>query len=301
MTMEHAPVSVVIPTIGRGALLAQCLESLLDCRPLPQEVLIVDQGRSSGVADLADSTNATSVRVLHCDNAGIAAGVNLGLRHASSDFVLGTHDDCTVEPSWVGIGWGYLSNNEYALITGRVRSPNPNRVVPSTKDDPASHRYWGTRTLQLYPNNMALDRRVALAIGGFDERLTPAAEDNDFCYRWLRAGGALYYAADLVAWHHDWRSPEALEDLYVDYAYSSGLFYAKHLRRGDFYMLRYIANDVRAGIRGELSRVVGRTARSEDWRQGVLRGLPIGLIRGWRRFAPSGSVGDSLHRSRGGG
>jgi GT2 family glycosyltransferase len=286
MTGEQAPVSVVIPTIGRTTLLAQCLESLLDCRPLPQEILIVDQGRGSAIADLAHSTDATAVRVLRSDKAGSAAGLNLGLRHADSDFVLGTNDDCTVEPSWVRTGWRYLSDNEDALITGQVRSPTPNRVVPSTKEDPTSRRYTGTRTLELYPGSMALHRRAALAIGGFDERLTLAAEDNDFCYRWLRAGGALYYAADFVAWHHDWRSPEQLEDRYVGYAYSSGLFYAKHLRRGDLYMLRYIARDMRAGIRGELSGLLGKTARSEDWRQGVLRGLPAGLIRGWRRFAP---------------
>jgi GT2 family glycosyltransferase len=286
MTAEHAPVSVVIPTIGRKTLLGRCLESLFACRPLPREILIVDQGRNSAVGEVARSPTATTVRTLSCEKVGIAAGVNLGLRHARFDFVLGTHDDCTVEPSWVATGLRYLSENDGAVITGRVRSPTTERVIPSTKDDPASHRFRDTRTLELYPNNMALHRPTALAIGGFDERLTPAAEDNDFCYRWLRAGGTLHYAADFVAWHHDWRSPEELEKLYVAYAYSSGLFYAKHLRRGDLYMLRYIARDVSAAIRGELAGLLGRTPQSEDWRQGVLRGLPGGLVQGWRRFGP---------------
>jgi GT2 family glycosyltransferase len=289
MTVERAPVSVLIPTIGRHALLVQCLESLLNCRPQPEEILVIDQGRSPAVAELAHSTRATVVRVLPCDKAGIGAGVNLGLRHASSDFVLGTHDDCTVEPSWIGTGWRYLADYGDAVITGRVMSSTQGRAMPSTKEDPVSRTYRDTRTLELYPNNMALHRPAALAIGGFDERLTPAAEDNDFCYRWLRAGGTLHYAADFVVWHHDWRSPEDLEDVYVGYAYSSGLFYAKHLRRGDLYMLRYIARDLRAAIRGEIAGLVGRSARSEDWRQGLLRGLPVGLIRGWRRFARGGT------------
>ena len=78
-------------------------------------------------------------------------------------------------------------------------------------------------------------RRGAVLEGGFDELFGPAeaAEDNEFCYRWLRSGGSLRYEPSLVVWHHDWRSPRELERLYVRYARGQGFFYAKHLRRGD--------------------------------------------------------------------
>ena len=62
------------------------------------------------------------------------------------------------------------------------------RTVPSTKDDPAPRELTGELLPGLlYPANMAVSRTLALELGGFDERIE-AAEDNDFCYRWLRAG-----------------------------------------------------------------------------------------------------------------
>ena len=72
----------------------------------------------------------------------------------------------------------------------------------------------------MFPNNMVLRRSSVLAFGGFDERFGPgeAAEDNEFSYRWLRAGHSIRYEPALVVWHHDWRDPDELRRLYVAYA-----------------------------------------------------------------------------------
>jgi GT2 family glycosyltransferase len=136
----------------------------------------------------------------------------------------------------------------------------------------------------LWPNNMVISRSLALALGGFDERFPFAAEDNDFCYRWLRAGHAMRYEPSLVVWHHEWRSERELERLYVDYAIGQGYFYAKHLRQRDFAIVRHLVRDMSQGLRGVAAHYVRGRARSSDWRQGVPRGLPLGLVRGWRVF-----------------
>jgi GT2 family glycosyltransferase len=123
-------------------------------------------------------------------------------------------------------------------------------------------------------------------MGGFDERFGPAeaAEDNEFCYRWLRAGGELVFEPALVVWHHDWRSPEQLEELYVRYARGQGFLYAKHLRAGDLHMLRWIARDLYWAGRGALSGLLKRRERWTDPRRGIRRGLPGGFLAGWRTY-----------------
>ena len=78
---------------------------------------------------------------------------------------------------------------------------------------------------------MALRRSVVLEFGGFDGSICPSAEDNDFSYRWLRAGRHIRYEPDFVVWHHDWRTREQLERLYVGYGIGQGMVYGKHLRR----------------------------------------------------------------------
>ena len=138
----------------------------------------------------------------------------------------------------------------------------------------------------MFGNNMVLPRDRVLELGGFDERFGPeeAAEDNEFCYRWLKAGRPLRYEPSLVVEHHDWRSPEDLERLYVRYARGEGFFYGKHLRHGDLRMLRFVARDVIWGLRAVASGVVKRRESWTDSRRGVFRGLPGGLAAGWRAY-----------------
>ena len=57
------PVTVVIPTIGRGKLLRACLTSLAACRPAPDEVLVVDQSHDPEVAALVREFSGASARL----------------------------------------------------------------------------------------------------------------------------------------------------------------------------------------------------------------------------------------------
>jgi GT2 family glycosyltransferase len=109
-----------------------------------------------------------------------------------------------------------MENDPDKIVTGRVLPVGEASAVLDTVDDPVARDYTGeARGGLLFPNNMVLSRTLVLAEGGFDERFGPeeAAEDNDFCYRWLRAGRRLAYDPALTVHHRDWRSPEELERL----------------------------------------------------------------------------------------
>ena len=84
--------------------------------------------------------------------------------------------------------------------------------------------------------------------------------------------------------HHDWRSPDELERLYVRYARGEGFFYAKHLRRGDLRMLRFVARDVAWGVRALASGLLKGRQSWTDSRRGVFKGMPGGFAAGWRVF-----------------
>ena len=281
---QQLQVSVVIPTIGRLEQLRACLQSISECDQRAAEILVVDQSGGPEVAALV--AEVSGGRVIPCAGRGISIGMNLGLREAAHDVVLVTHDDCTVAPSWVGVAAAFMAGDPELIVTGRVLPASDDPLaVPSTKDDPRPQDFTGQiHSGALFPNNMALNRAAVLALGGFDERFKAAAEDNEFSYRWLRAGKPLRYEPELVVWHHDWRSPDELERLYVEYWRWQGMFYAKHLRRRDLTMLRFIARDVGYGLRATAARVVRGRPRWTDWRRGILRGLPAGLIKGWRMF-----------------
>jgi hypothetical protein len=44
----------------------------------------------------------------------------------------------------------------------------------------------------------------------------------------------------------------------------------------------FILRDIRDGVVGLRDRYFRGRPRGSDWRQGVLRGLPAGLLAGWR-------------------
>ena len=48
-------VSAIVPTIGRPALLAECLASLFACDPAPAEVVVVDQSGGDEVMAVVDA------------------------------------------------------------------------------------------------------------------------------------------------------------------------------------------------------------------------------------------------------
>jgi GT2 family glycosyltransferase len=256
---------------------------LTRCKPRADEIIVIDSSDDDVVANIVDEFAAAGVREIHSRARGIGAAFNLGLREARHEIVLLSNDDCTVEPEWVDQGLRHASQDAQTIITGRVRPRGDPRVVPSTIDDPAGREYLGRAGFVLYTQSMALHRSVLLEFGGFDGRIQPSAEDNDLSYRWLRAGRRIRYEPDFVVWHHDWRSREQLERLYVDYGVGQGMVYGKHLRHGDLMVAGYVAAAVFGGARAVAGRIVGRHPENYvDPRLGFIRGLPVGLFRGWR-------------------
>jgi GT2 family glycosyltransferase len=284
-----APVTVVLPTIGRPELIRNCLESLARCDPRADEILVVDSSADEAVEKVVAPFGEAGARTIHCDTPGLGNAFNVGLREAKHEIVLLTNDDCTVEPAWVERGLSHVAQCGDTIITGRVRPHGDPAVVPSTIDDPVRREHVGRPIFVLYTQCMALRRADLLEFGGFDGRVRPSAEDNDLSYRWLRAGRRIRYEPDFVVWHHDWRTREQLERLYFNYGIGKGMVYGKHLRRGDLVIARYLLSDLYWIARGVAARLLFGSGRHPDPRLGLLRGLPIGFARGWRadRGSPS--------------
>ena len=273
--------SVVVPTVGRPQLLRRLLDSLARCDPLPAEILVVDQ---SGDEQVARAIHDAGARLVRSTRTGAASAMNLGLQEARHEIVLFTDDDCTVAPDWISSAYAQMKRDHTVIVTGRVLPFGDPLSVPSTKDANAPQDYTGDVTFSaLYSGNMALGRSTVLSFGGFDERLL-VAYDNDFCYRWLRAGRSLRYEPAMVVWHNAWRTRPELEALYVAYARGQGAFYAKHLRGGDVTLLPSIAGHLYAGVRSLGAAVIKRRPAWADSRRGILRGLPAGFVEGWRTF-----------------
>lgn len=284
----QVPFTAMVPTVGREGMLADALASIAACDPQPAELVVIDQSER-GAADAAVAGLDIAARVLTMPRRGISAALNAALREAAHDRVLVTHDDCRVAPDWAGVAAGLMDEDPAALWTGRVlpdaEPGHDPSLVPSTIDDPEPATYTGVpRVDVLYPANMAVDRTAVLELGGFDERFTTAAEDNDLCLRWLMAGRTVRYEPRLTVWHRDWRSPEDLRALYRRYQLAQGALLAKHLRLGHPAGRRLALDTLVWSVRGTAHRWAH--GRPVDETTASLTHIPLGLARSWRTMAP---------------
>lgn len=88
--------SIIIPTFNRRELLASALESALQDSQLDLEVLVVDDGSSDDTEHfiaglktrLAQSDRKSTLKYLRQPNQGAPVARNLGVEHATGDFIL---------------------------------------------------------------------------------------------------------------------------------------------------------------------------------------------------------------------
>jgi GT2 family glycosyltransferase len=170
-------VSVVVPTCGRPALLARCLDALerqtLD--PGRFEVVVVDDSRTC---------------------AGPAAARNRGWRQARAPIVAFTDDDTVPDPGWLEGGLRAMRDEAADAVVGRIVMPVPEVPTDYERDAQSLER------AEFVTANCFVRRRVLEALGGFDEAFRLAwREDSDLHFRLMEAGARIVHEPAAVVVH----------------------------------------------------------------------------------------------------
>ena len=234
--MPEAPdVSVIICSRNRPSLLSDAVKSVLSGERVPLEIVVVDQ------SDFAnDAIGRMSERIHYIPSKTVGAGFarNIGIRSSRGAMLAFIDDDVVVHTEWLGTLIDALVRlGPRGVVTGQVRDASAGGAMfaPSTCDDDDPVVFSSsTRKDVLFTGNMALFRSTIDVVGYFDERLGPgtafpAAEDNDFGLRLLRAGYRVQYVPAAKVDHIAWRSRNEYLPLQWRYGKGQGAYYAKHL------------------------------------------------------------------------
>jgi GT2 family glycosyltransferase len=200
------PVSVVVPTFNRDALLCQALDGLLAQRWSPLEIVVVDQTPAHDPATERYLARVAD-RIVHLRPArpSVVAAANLGARTARGDVLLFVDDDIRVDdPDFVAAHARRYADPAVGGVAGRVldaHDPRPGAFDPRSADPVWGffHTGWAHDTpgeVVTAPGaNMSFRRDLVLKLGGFDERLRGNAFrwENDFCLRVRAAGYRVVY------------------------------------------------------------------------------------------------------------
>ncbi|GGK86245.1 hypothetical protein GCM10009769_00070 [Curtobacterium luteum] len=214
-------VTVVLCTDGDAG---ATMRSVLASRGVELDVVVVSTGADG---DGRTEIGGRTVTTVPAPGGGLAAARNAGLLAATGDVVAFLGSGAVVDPDWAAaIAAPFLQDDDVACVTGlvptaEIRTPAQRwhdehtpaartirRRVFRREDEPADaplHPFaaaaYGTGA------NLAVRRRAALAIGGFDTAFGPGTrvgggDDLDLFTRLLFAGSAIAVEPAAIAW---WR------------------------------------------------------------------------------------------------
>jgi GT2 family glycosyltransferase len=212
-------VTVVVPNFNGSAVLRECLKSIaaLDYPSDRVDVVLVDNGSSDGSAALVRA-EFPSVRVLaHDKNLGFAAACNAGARSARDAEVLTfLNNDMRFERDFLRELVAPLARRECSATTAKILGWDGRTidtsgtgttfvgiaVQPGFGAPPRPEHDVARKTLFACGGAMAIDARVLLDVGGFDERYFAYYEDLDLGWRMWILGHEIHYVPSALCYHH---------------------------------------------------------------------------------------------------
>jgi glycosyltransferase involved in cell wall biosynthesis len=220
--------------------LAACLESLAQ-QDYPRdrfEVIVVDDAsRLPSAAAIAPFGDRLKLIVVNQPRStGPAMARNCGAARATGEFLAFTDDDCTPSADWLQKLAARFASTPGHLVGGRVinaLTENPystasHVILDAVYDDYAPEQ---GRPHFFPTSNFALAAGKFIEMGGFNEKFPlAAAEDREFCYRWLRRGFRMTHASEAKVYHRHPLTVDGFCRLHFRYGRGAYLYY--HLRAG---------------------------------------------------------------------
>ena len=194
-----ATVGVVVTTYNHAHFLGEALASIFSQEPLPDSVIVVDDGSSDNPAAVA--RRFPGARLIRQQNRGLAAARNAALRALETEFILFLDADDRLEPHALEAALrcfarvpecGFVYGG-HRYIDGDGRSLGERFEPPG--DVPYEHLL--RRNFIAMHGTVMYNRARLIAIGGFDESLR-RCEDYDLYLRMAKRHAIAGYA-DLAA------------------------------------------------------------------------------------------------------
>ncbi|MHB0960558.1 MAG: glycosyltransferase family 2 protein [Pirellulaceae bacterium] len=299
-TSSRLSISVVICTRDRPESLHDCLESLLRCCRLPDEIVVVDNCPSSDTTRTLVACYPQVHYVLEAQP-GLDVARNTGIRHSRGQIVAFADDDVTVHPDWITRLAECFSESHVIAVTGLVLPAELEteaqglfeqywgfnrgyRVLTYDADYFEKLKPWGVPAWHVGAGaNMAFRREAFDLVGNFDVRLDVGAAgcsgDSELWYRLLAAGLTCRYEPRATVFHNHRKEMTALRQQLYYYmrGHTAALLvqFAKHRHWGNLvrlflwlpmYYARMVAQGVRHGFQAR------HRLMSTEWR-GCLSGI----------------------------
>lgn len=133
MQVERNKVSIIVPIYNTEKYLEKCLDSIKNQTHRNIEIILVNDGSTDSSANICRRFLESDYRAkfLEQDNAGVAAARNLGLKHATGDFIIHADSDDALFPDAIENLVAIITRDECDIAIGSyvVRHPNYDKII----------------------------------------------------------------------------------------------------------------------------------------------------------------------------
>lgn len=237
---------MVVCTRGRGELVLGCLKAIVSALGPSDELLVVEAESDSARAAVTSLGDARC-RWLKAQLPGRSRQLNQGIAAAQNGVVVITDDDCRVPTGWVdAMAAPFLEPDvgiAFGPVHGLTRIAGAEAIRPPA--GPAPAEMWAYS----HGAAMAVRRKAAAQVGGFDERFGPGAavhgEEADAALRMEAAGWRCWLAAAPPVEHLPWRTDDQEHLNLLVYERGGGAWVGAALRRDAWGAARAIETRLR--------------------------------------------------------
>lgn len=206
--------SVVIPTYQRGNVLLDTLALFQQQTLLPAKIIVVDQTHYEDADPvklaLQNLASSNGIEWVELSRPSIPGAMNVGLKTAGTDYVLFLDDDVEFDVDFICQHELAISTHQAIAHVGQIIQPwqqsskkaqhinnfQPTNNIQSNFDfsRDLDFAFNGTEIAEIYncmAGNLCVNRKLAIAAGGFDECFTGAAYrfETEFCRRFIKYAG----------------------------------------------------------------------------------------------------------------
>lgn len=230
---HHKPVSIIIPTKDLGQMLNQCLRSVFQQTTYPNyEVIVIDNGSlEKETVEVFDRWTKQQPHRFRCYPLNIPFNYsklnNYAVTKAKGEFLLFLNNDTEViTPDWIeamveqaqrssigAVGAQLLYSDNTVQHAGVIAGLGASGVAGHSHHNAPSDIPGYFNQIQTINNYAAVTaaclmcrRDVFEAVGGFEEHLTIAFNDVDFCFKLLDKGYRNIYLPHVKLYHYESKS-----------------------------------------------------------------------------------------------
>jgi O-antigen biosynthesis protein len=228
---RYPKVSVVVCSYNGAKTLDGCLRSLEKLDYPDYEVILVNDGSTDAVPDIAERY-ASWLRIHHQENQGLSVARNVGMHLAEGEIIAYTDDDCFADEDWLYYLVSKLLESQASGVGGPNLLPThdgPVAACVSASPGTPAHILVDDNGAEHVPGcNMAFWADRLRSIQGFDPVYRAAGDDVDVCWRLQGQGDFIVFSPAAMVWHHRRSTVQAYLKQQRGYGIAEALLKRKH-------------------------------------------------------------------------